>query len=66
VTIAGCWSSWSTIKIKLCQFNDLEFNPKLKHVKRRKMMKKAKYVRFECFTMLHTPFTMHIPLWFSL
>jgi hypothetical protein len=27
---------------------------------------KVKYARFECLTMLHTPFTMYMELWFAL
>jgi hypothetical protein len=29
-------------------------------------MKKGKYVRFECSTMLHTPLTTSLVLWFAL
>jgi hypothetical protein len=29
-------------------------------------MKKVKYVRFECLTMLHTPLTTNLVLWFAL
>jgi hypothetical protein len=66
LTIAGCWSSWIAIKIKLCKLDDLEFNPNLKHAKKGKTMKKVKYARFECLIKLHTPFTMHLVLWFVL
>jgi hypothetical protein len=66
VTIVGCWSSWVAIKMKLCQLDDLESNPKLKQAKRRKTMKNVKYARFECLTMLHTPCTMHMKLWIAL
>jgi hypothetical protein len=31
-----------------------------------KMMKKVKYVRFECSTILHTPLTTSLVPWFSL
>jgi hypothetical protein len=30
-----------------------------------KTMKKVKYVRFECSTMLHTPLTTSLVLWFA-
>jgi hypothetical protein len=66
VTIVGCWSSWTALKIKSSQLDSLEPNLDLKHDKKGKTMKNIKYVRFECLYILHTPFTMHMELRFAL
>jgi hypothetical protein len=29
-------------------------------------VEKVKYIRFKCLNMLHTPFSMHMVLWFAL
>jgi hypothetical protein len=44
----------------------LESNIDLKLAKMGKTMKKVKYVRFECSTMLHRPLTTNLVLWFAL
>jgi hypothetical protein len=54
------------IMVKSWRLEVLESNPDLKEAKRCKMMKKIKYARFECLNMLHTPFTIHLELWFAL
>jgi hypothetical protein len=51
---------------KLCRLEDLESNPEIKQAKKGKTVKKVKYARFEYLNMLHTPFTMHLALWFAL
>jgi hypothetical protein len=53
------------IIIKSWRLGVLESNNDLKHAKNCKMMKKDKYTWFECLTMLHTYFTMHMALWFG-
>jgi hypothetical protein len=42
----------------------LESNPDLKQAKKGKTIKKVKYARFEHLTKLHTPYIMHMALWF--
>jgi hypothetical protein len=66
VTIAGYWSSNMANIIKLCRREDYESNPELKQTKKSKMVKTIKYTRFEYLNLLHTPFTMHLALGFSL
>jgi hypothetical protein len=44
----------------------LESNINLKQAKMGKTIKNVKYARFECSTMLHTPFTTCFMLWFAL
>jgi hypothetical protein len=54
------------IMIKSWRLRVSESNLNLNQAKRSKMVKRVKYARFECLTMLHTPFTMHLVLCFAL
>jgi hypothetical protein len=50
--------------VKSWRLGLLESNPNLKQAKKSKTMKKVKYARFEHLNKLHTPYTMHMALWF--